>query len=598
MIKKYYLLYFFLGILFLLIRPLIPPRHQLLSSLQDFLLIAGICSLIWGIVAFRLRKRPDRLVIFFQRWFLVTTVAGLIVLIFLLGLLGWLNFRSPFFVIDHVEKTLYLQALDIHETGTLPYPSPDRSPFIFDAYNPLYQMLIAGLMVVFSPGAILAKILSGTCSGLLFTLLIVLARKIKLDRFGLVLAVFIFLCASPISLLVWARNDSMLALLIAGFLFSLYRARNLPQYLLSLFFLYLAFFTKQTGLIWVGFAVLVLISRQCGWRNFLIFCLAGLALFSVTGIILDWATSGYYHFWTLTLPAQHPLKPFSSVLTAIAAILPFRLLLLPLTLLFLIFLKRPGSPLHFFSAVLARGGRSLRFFGGAALYGVILGVIPLSKTGGGYNSFLPVMVPLALSTGLLVMILIKREGTEPSAGFSGMTFASLSLVVILATLNSSGRVLATARQISKKDAAYDRTELAAVADYLVANGPKRAYFPYSMGPKTTGLSAPGIQEYFAPQFGYYLDEAALMDYLAAGFPFPEEFHRSLTEGDMEVIIVKAGYLPFSMPNTYGRWKTARCSPDLFPPLTREIFHRYFNLNKDRLPGFDLYEYQPPLKETD
>jgi len=593
MIRKYYLLYFLLGIIFFLIRPLIPPGHQLFSSIHDFLPIAGICSLIWGIVVFWLRKQPPRLVIFFQRWFLVTTIAGLIVLICLLGLIGWLNFRSPFFVIDHVEKTLYLQALDIHETGTLPYPSPDQSPFIFDAYNPLYQMLIAGLMAVFSPGAILAKVLSGTCSGLLFILLIVLARKLKLDRFGLVLAVFIFLCASPISLLVWSRNDSMLAILIAGFLFSLYRAGTLPQYLLSLFFLYLAFFTKQTGLVWAGFLFLVLLRRRCGWRNFIVICSGGLALFLVTGCILDWATSGYYYFWTISLPARHPMKPFLSALTAITAIIPFRLLLVPLTLLLLIFLKSPASLRRFFETILARGGSSLRFFGGAALYGVIIGVIPLSKTGGGYNSFLPILVPLALSTGLLVMALMGRNEKDSSAGFSGMAFAALSLVVILTTVDSGERVLVTARSIRKMETMYDQTQLEAVADSLEATGVERAYFPLSIRSQATGEYAPSLQEYFAPRFGCYLDEAALMDYLAAGFPFPEEFHRSLAEGDMEVIIVKAGYLPFERSNTYGRWKTSRCRPELFPPLTRELFRRYFKLNRDRLCGFDLYEYQPP-----
>lgn len=122
MTRKLHLPLFLLGGLFLLARPLIPERHQLLANLRYFLPVAAILLFAWGATILCLRHKPERLAGFFRRWFLAVTVAGALVLGLLLLWLVRLNFSSPLFLIDHVESTLYLQALNIAQDGSLPYP--------------------------------------------------------------------------------------------------------------------------------------------------------------------------------------------------------------------------------------------------------------------------------------------------------------------------------------------------------------------------------------------------------------------------------------------------------------------------------------------
>lgn len=597
MTGKLHLPIFLLGALFLLARPLLSQQHQLLIGLRHFLAPAALFLFFSGAAAFRLRHRPDRLLGLFRRWFLAVTVAGALVLSLLLLWLVRLNFSSPLFLIDHVESTLYLQALNIAQDGSFPYPPPNRLPLIFDAYNPLFQYLLALLIRIFSPGTAAAKSLAVSFSAFLIGRLLLTAKNLRLNRYGLALAVFAFLCASPPAYLVWARNDSMLAFLIAGFICRLYRARRLRQYLLCLPWLYLAFMTKQTGLLWAGFAILVLLHRRAGWRNLLLFCSVGIILLVATGYLLNLVTSGHYLFWTTTLPARHPMKPPAGIMEAVLAFLPFRLLPLPLTLAALTLLQARDRARRFLLRISAGEETPMIFFGGAAVYGVLIGLIPLAKTGGLDNSFLPVLFPLALATGILGQVIFRIGKKSSSPYFPVATALILSLVVLFSTVSSAGQTIISAGKIRPRVGAVSREQLEEIAEILREQGITRAFFPPSRKPGPGEERFASLQENFAPRFGYYLDEAALKDYLAAGFSFPDSFNRALAEGEMEAIIVPKGYLPFSGTNPYGRWSTARCSRDLYPPLTRELFRRYFQLVGSRIDRFDLYVYSLPEEES-
>ncbi|MDP8235750.1 MAG: hypothetical protein P9M08_05165 [Candidatus Erginobacter occultus] len=595
MTGKLHLPLFLLGALFLLARPLIPQQHQLLSSLRHFLAVAALFLFFSGAAAFRLRHRPDRLIGFFRRWFLAATVAGTLVLGLLLLWLVRLNFSSPLFLIDHVEKTLYLQALNIAQDGSLPYPPPNRLPLIFDAYNPLFQYLLALLIRIFSPGTAAAKSLAVSFSAFLIGRFLLTAIKLRLNRYGLVLAVFAFLAASPPAYLVWARNDSMLAFLIAGFICQLYRARRLQQYLLCLPWLYLAFMTKQTGLLWAGFAVTVILYRRSGRRDLPSFCAGGLLLLGATVFLFNLASKGNYAFWTVTLPARHPMKPPAGIIEAVLAFLPFRLLPLPLALTALTLLRAPKKARCFLSRVLNREETPLIYFGGAAVYGVLIGLLPLAKTGGLDNSFLPVLFPLALATGLLGQAIFRIGKESSSPYFPAAAALILSLVVLFSTVSSASQTIISARRIRLRSGAVSREQLKEIAGILRERGISRAFFPPSREPGPGEERFAGLQEYFAHRFGYYLDEAALKDYLAAGFSFPDSFNRALAAGEMEAIVVRSGQLPFFGTNPYGRWSTARADRELYPPAIRETFHRFFRLGQSRADGYDIYEYTPGEK---
>jgi len=596
MTEKLHLPLFLLGGLFLLARPLIPQQHQLLASLRHFLTPAALFLFFSGAAAFRLRHRPDRLVGFFRRWFLAVTVAGALLLGLLLLRLVRLNFSSPLFLIDHVERTLYLQALNIAQDGSFPYPPPDRLPLIFDAYNPLFQYLLALLIRIFSPGTAAAKSLAVCFSAFLIGKFLLTAKKLRFNRYGLALAVFAFLSASPPAYLVWARNDSMLAFLIAGFICQLYRARRLWQYLLCLPWLYLSFMTKQTGLLWAGFAVTVILYRRTGRRVLPAFFAGLLLLLGATVFLFNLASEGNYAFWTVTLPARHPMKPPAGIIVAVIAFLPFRLLPLPLALTALTLIQARDRVRRFLFRTGTGKETPLIYFGGAAVYGVLIGLIPLAKTGGLDNSFLPVLFPLALATGLLGQA-IFRIGQESSPPYLPAAAAlTLSLVVLFSTVSSANQTIVFGRRIRLRAEAVSRKQLEEVAGTLRERGITRAFFPPSGEPGPGEERFAGLQEYFAPRFGYYLDEAALKDYLAAGFPFPESFNRALAAGEMEAIVVRAGQPPFSGTNPYGRWRTARADRELYPPSIRETFHRFFRLGKIRADGYDIYKYNPGRKE--
>lgn len=450
---------------------------------------------------------------------------------------------------------------------------------------------------IFSPGTAAAKSLAISFSACLIGRLLLTANKLRLNRAGLALAVFTFLAASPPAYLVWARNDSMLAFLIAGFICQLYRARRLEQYLLCLPWLYLAFMTKQTGLLWAGFAVTVILYRRTGRRHLLLFCAGGLLLLGATIFLFNLASEGNYAFWTITLPARHPIKPPAGVIKAILAFLPLRLLPLPLALTALALIQTAKRARRLFSRVLDREETPLIYFGGAAVYGVLIGLIPLAKTGGLDNGFLPALFPLALAAGLLGQAIFRESKESPSTYFPNATALILSLVVLFSTVSSANQTIISTRRIRDRAEAVGREQLKNIAGILREQGINRAFFPPSEEPDPGEERSAGLQEYFAHRFGYYLDEAALRDYLAAGFPFPESFNQALAAGEMEVIVVRAGQLPFSGTNPYGRWSTARADRELYPSSIRDTFHRFFHLGESRAGGYDIYKYHTGEKEN-
>lgn len=243
---------------------------------------------------FKSNSRMDRIL----NWF-VLLVAGFSVIIVLVTML--LRSKYPFQLewmeggeIEHITRLINGKPIYCE-------PSLDFIPYI---YTPLFYYIGAGISLLFAPSFFsirLISIISFVIS--LFFIYKIVSIKTQQYFWGLVAVAIYALSYSTTGF--WfdlARVDTLANLfLILSFYFLLKEDRR--SVIISAFFSFFAFYTKQSYLLVTIFLLVPLFIRNknLGWGFFSVY----LTLIVVSTLVETIVSNGWYFFWNFYLPATH-----------------------------------------------------------------------------------------------------------------------------------------------------------------------------------------------------------------------------------------------------------------------------------------------------
>jgi Dolichyl-phosphate-mannose-protein mannosyltransferase len=218
--------------------------------------------------------------------------------------LVWMRVGYPFelewlegAMVDHVRTIL---------AGRPLYAKPSLS-FIPLTYTPAYFYLAAALTKILGVGFLPLRLISIAASlGLLIVIGRLAAREAQDVRAGVLAAgVFAAMFGWTDGWLDLARNDSLF-LLLAFLAITVLRDRTSTAGAVAAGALIsLSFLVKQTGLI-VAIPLAVYSARR-GWRACAGFAGTITAIVVVTTIVFDRAFDGWYWYYVVAVPKQHPL---------------------------------------------------------------------------------------------------------------------------------------------------------------------------------------------------------------------------------------------------------------------------------------------------
>lgn len=209
--------------------------------------------------------------------------------------------------LDFVEDGILMQSLRYAEGR--PVFLPPNVEFVPHVYMPLYAWLGGLLFRLAGPGFIPLRLLSLAAAVATAALVFWIARRESGQTWPGLVCAGLFLGGYRITGFWYglARVDSVfVALVVAGLAVGTYYCRSRSGLLLSAMLLALAFWTKQTGLLFaagLGLYLLPAVGRAA-WLFGLAFGLLALVPFAGLGL----ATAGWFWYYTIDIAGSNPLE--------------------------------------------------------------------------------------------------------------------------------------------------------------------------------------------------------------------------------------------------------------------------------------------------
>lgn len=323
-----------------------------------------------------------------------------------------------------VQRIAYPFELEWMEGGTVEHiirilegnkiytkPTIEFIPYI---YTPFFNYVGSFFSLVFGSGFLPLRLISVlSVLGICFIIYRILFEESKTFFFAIVgIALFLAsygFCGFWYDL---ARVDSLANFLtILGFYFLL-KEKN-PYFYLSIFFSFLAFYTKQSQLITIIIFILPLIIES--FKKFFVYIVLLFSLVLLSTIIENFYSNGWYIFWNFTLPRAHHWVWDRAITFWTLEILPHYSIGFLFLITFFLDKTKSNQKKKFFLAL---------FFGS-----LVNSFVLRLHYGGYYNVFIPMVISIAI---ILPLALFNLQQNNPAKLVNRIIY--LGLIIQLTVL--------------------------------------------------------------------------------------------------------------------------------------------------------------------
>ncbi len=208
--------------------------------------------------------------------------------------------------LDFIEDSMLMQSIRV--ANNQPVFVAPNAEFMPHVYMPLYTFIGGMLIKVMGASFVPLRLLSFSATLVTATLIFVIAQRETQEKWIGFACAALFLGGYRITGFWYelARVDSLFVmLLMIGMMIGL-RARSAPRLLAAAAVLTLAFFTKQTAVVFVG-ALALYLFFNIRWRV-LWFVIPFAALIGITILILNAMTDGWFWYHTFTIAGGDPVE--------------------------------------------------------------------------------------------------------------------------------------------------------------------------------------------------------------------------------------------------------------------------------------------------
>ncbi len=296
--------------------------------------------------------------------------------------------------LDFIEDSMLMQSIRI--ANNQPVFVAPNAEFMPHVYMPLYSFIGGMLIKVMGVGFAPLRLLSLSATLVTAILIFLIAQRETQEKWIGFACAALFLGGYRLTGFWYelARVDSLFVMLLMIGMMTGLRARSVPRLLAAAAVMTLAFFTKQTAVLFAG-ALALYLFFNIRWRV-LWFVIPFGALVSITILILNAITDGWFWYHTFTIAGGDPIELGRvinylfvdvlwgmgglSVMVIITVMLKLRLSPSPLTPL------PQGEGNNWFVAIVAA---------------FIVSGVGRSSVGGNVNNLMPVYAFLCLSPMLL-----------------------------------------------------------------------------------------------------------------------------------------------------------------------------------------------------
>ncbi len=208
--------------------------------------------------------------------------------------------------LDFIEDSMLMQSIRV--ANNQPVFVAPNAEFMPHVYMPLYTFIGGMLIKVMGASFVPLRLLSFSATLVTATLIFVIAQRETQEKWIGFVCAALFLGGYRITGFWYelARVDSLFVmLLMIGMMIGL-RARSVPHLLAAAAVLTLAFFTKQTAVLFAG-ALTLYLFLNIRWRVCWFVIPFG-ALVSITILILNAMTNGWFWYHTFTIAGGDPVE--------------------------------------------------------------------------------------------------------------------------------------------------------------------------------------------------------------------------------------------------------------------------------------------------
>ncbi|MBI5347773.1 MAG: glycosyltransferase family 39 protein, partial [Chloroflexi bacterium] len=208
--------------------------------------------------------------------------------------------------LDFIEDSMLMQSIRV--ANNQPVFVAPNAEFMPHVYMPLYTFIGGMLIKVMGASFALLRLLSLSATLVTAILIFVIAQGETQEKWIGFACAALFLGGYRLTGFWYelARVDSLFVLLLMiGMMIGL-RARSVPQLLAAAAVMTLAFFTKQTAVLFAG-ALALYLFFNIRWRV-LWFVIPFVALVSITILILNTITDGWFWYHTFTIAGGDPVE--------------------------------------------------------------------------------------------------------------------------------------------------------------------------------------------------------------------------------------------------------------------------------------------------
>jgi hypothetical protein len=289
--------------------------------------------------------------------------------------------------LDFIEDSMLMQSIRI--ANNQPVFVAPNAEFMPHVYMPLYTFIGGMLIKVMGASFVPLRLLSLSATLVTATLIFVIAQRETQEKWIGFACAALFLGGYRITGFWYelARVDSLFVmLLMIGMMIGL-RARSVPRLLAAAAVMTLAFFTKQTAVLFAG-ALALYLFLNIRWRVCWFVIPLGV-LVSITILILNAMTDGWFWYHTFTIAGGDPIE-FGRVLNYVFVDVLWGMGGLSVMLIVVLFRRDVARNVSWLVVILAA---------------FIVSGVGRSSVGGNVNNLMPVYAFLCLSP----MILFKTQ---------------------------------------------------------------------------------------------------------------------------------------------------------------------------------------------